>query len=147
MNSLQSSSLQKSNQRDVVDFFTNQLRKLCNKYPESYTQEDFDSYTSSHQEEELNKKAEDPTYFFRIIKDQNDNVIAYFESKQTGKAYYSDTQCIQWIFIDEKHQGTGLARQMWTEFEDWCKTHGYKSIWSFVALKNTISIEIHRKLM
>lgn len=130
---------------DVVDFFVRELEALSKHYPEAYDEENIAQYIRDHQMGEMLQKIHDPSRFFRIIRNEKGVVIGYFESKQNS--IYPDTQTIQWIFIDEAYRWSGLARQLWDEFTSWCHENSYKSVWSFVALQNTISQEVHRKLM
>ena len=103
-------------------------------------------YNDYHHPVELIEKMADPTRFFRIVRDEETGeILAYFESKQS--AQYTDTQVVQWIFVSEKVRQQLLAKKIWQEFEEWCRHKDYKSIWSFAALRNTISQQVHDNFM
>lgn len=131
---------------DMSQFFTTEFCKLSDAYPDSYPKDDRKLYNDYHHPVELIEKMRDPTRFFRIVRDdETGEILAYFESKQSTQ--YNDTQVVQWIFVSEEARQQWLARYIWQEFEKWCRLNGYKSIWSFVALRNTISQQVHETLM
>ena len=131
---------------DMSQFFTTEFCKLSDAYPDSYPKDDRKFITDNHHPVELIEKMSDPTRFFHNVRDdETGDILAYFESKQSTQ--YKDTQVVQWIFVSEKARQQWLARYMWQEFEKWCRLNGYKSIWSFVALRNTISQQVHENLM
>ena len=87
---------------DVVDFFVRELDALSSRYPEGYDEESIAMYTREHQVGQILEKIQDPGRFFRIIRNEKNAVIGYFESKQNS--IYTDTQSVQWIFIDERYR-------------------------------------------
>lgn len=130
----------------ISEFFTTEFWKLSDAYRDNYPRDDRKLFTDYHHPVELIEKMSDPTRFFCIVRDdETGEILAYFESKQS--AQYKDTQVVQWIFVSEKVRQQWLARYMWQEFEEWCRLKGYTSMWSFVALKNTISQQVHETLM
>lgn len=75
----------------------NQIQQLTSRV--LITREEQKDYIDWHTTESMKEKIADQTRFFRLIRDADGKIIAYFESKQHSD--YADTQVVQWILVDE----------------------------------------------
>lgn len=111
-----------------------------------YTPELIEKFISWHDSESLTEKIDDPTRFFRVIRDELWNIIAYFESKRHHDESMNDIQVIQWFFVHEWYRNQWALKSMWKEFVGWCEKNGYRYIWSYTALQNKVSQDVHASL-
>lgn len=132
-----------SNMNELASFFWRQLQEIS----ALYTEENVREFLSWHTQSELANKVIDPQRFFRIIRDEKGNIIAYFESKQSGQEDMEDVQVIQWFFVKEEHRERWALKVLWKEFIEWCEANNYTIIWSYTALQNEVSKDVHRRLL
>lgn len=130
---------------EIYTFFNQELTKLRQKFPESYSIEEYWKYIEYHLPDAMFDKLQDSTRFIRFAKDNSGEVVAYFESRQDPRR--PDTQVIQWFFTDESVRWTKVIRGFWNEFIKWCHEKWYKSLWSYAAKRNDVSIKVHEALM
>ncbi len=128
---------------DVALFYSWELYKLAKE--QGYSEKLIQKYLSWHTPNELIEKMLDPTRFFRIIRDTDGRIIAYFESKE--HSMYKDTQVMQWMLIDEKYRKNGQATRVYEEFKKWCLENNYTSVWSYADIGNHASRKWHMKIL
>lgn len=132
-----------SNLTELTSFFWRQLQEISAQYNE----EDIKKFLSWHTQHELHGKIQDPTRFFRVIRDKNWTIIAYFESKQCSEKDMEEVQVIQWFFVKEEYRRKWALTSIWKQFLRWCKENGYQFIWSYTTLQNEVSKAVHRRLL
>ena len=64
---------------DIAVFFQSELRQLCDTY--GYSDEEYRQYLDWHQPKVLVEKILDPDRFFRVVRDQSNQIIGFFESR------------------------------------------------------------------
>ncbi len=130
---------------EIYTFFNQELTKLRQKFPESYSIEEYWKYIEYHLPDAMFDKLQDSTRFVRFAKDNSGEVVAYFESRQNPKL--PNIQIVQWFFTDKSVRRNGEIRRFWNEFITWCQERWYSSVWSYTALRNDVSKKVHSVLM
>jgi GNAT superfamily N-acetyltransferase len=108
-----------------------------------YEAESIQNFRSWHTEDELREKIDDSKRFFRIVRDEKWEIIAYFESKSHSDAQIEWVQVIQWFFVKPQYRKSGILKDLFKKFETWCRENGYNSIWSYTALRNDVWFQVH----
>ena len=129
----------------LSDFFTREFGKLADQYPDAYSDADRAFYVDTHAPEEFLEKMWHKTRFIKCTYDSQRNIVAYLESRQSPT--YSDVQVVQWFLTDENMRQKGEIRKLWSEFITWCEENWYTSVWSYSALRNEVSLQVHDALM
>ena len=114
--------------------------KWIEKY---YKKEQIKNFREWHTSESLEWKIDDPTRFFRVVRDDFGDIIAYFESRGNPE---EKRQSVQWFLVDPKYRKNWILKSIWQDFEAWCRKNEYSSIWSVNSLENKVSEEVHRRL-
>ncbi len=122
--------------------FTIFLEEIASQYPYARIL----AFKKWHSAESLVEKFNDKTRFFRILRWENGQILAYFESKQCWEVGKENVQVIQWFFVWWDVRRQWILRQIWEQFVEWCSINGYEYIWSMTTLQNHISQNVHRAL-
>ena len=72
-----------------------------------------------------------------------DNKIVGFIGFSIG--YFNDSDYLDWVFIDKKYRGIGIAEKLIREFEKDAKKRKVKRVFSTTIMKNKPAMNMHKK--
>lgn len=127
---------------EVEAFFEQQINKLALK--KFFPKEDVQFYLAWHTFSELLEKIIDPNRFLRIIRDKEERIIGFFESKTHSQE--NNTHVVQWTLIDEKYRRSGIGSIFAHEFQEYCQSKWIEKIITFIHKDNKPSLAFRENL-
>jgi len=87
----------------------------------------------------IERSKDDPTYFFRIAKNEHGNIVGFVDGFLKNDRYE-----LAGLYTDKTTHGSGLALQLWESYKEWVDPT--KTIWLTVVTYNERAKAFYKKI-